>query len=216
MGVRLGLLVLGVLLPACGVGDGTGAVTGSVFLNECELKTTFGSQAAPVAFDLKPTYFVADPILDDFEKANPINRVNIRVQSRGNRIEEADGVIIQVADVGLAATAVGQPIPLGPDTNVRASLNLLRTCPAASVGLELDGSITFSRFGAAQPGAAVSPRFEIFFGDTLTATFSADIVDRRALTLGGVDGVPVAPQAGGHLDGNFDFVVRQGRGAQAL
>ena len=81
--------------------------------------------------------------------------------------------------------------------------------------MELDGTITFARFGQATAGAAVPENFAIRFEDPITATFSFDVVDRRALTLGGTGSVPATPETGGHLDGNFDFIVRQGRAAQA-
>jgi hypothetical protein len=93
-------------------------------------------------------------------------------------------------------------------------LNLNATCPSASVGMELDGTITWTSFGSAAP-PNVPTSFDINPDDRLAATFSFDIVDRRALTLGGQGGVPVAPSAAGHVDGSFDFIVREGRAAQS-
>ena len=54
------------------------------------------------------------------------------------------------------------------------------------------------------------------FGDRLTATFSFNVVDQRQIAIGGLGGVPTTPAAGGQLTGSFDFVVRQGKAAQAF
>jgi hypothetical protein len=201
-------------LVGCGVGQGTGAAAGPLFVGQCDKLTTIGSPGAPVMYDLRPTYFVADPV-NDLPHLNPSNRVTIRMQSSGNLVEEADVVYINIANVRLVAEQLGQPILVGPATNLRASLMLNRTCPREAVLTELDGTIQFSRFGVQDSAAAVPNDFRIQFGDTLTATFSFDVVDRRAIGLGGIGNTPVEPTVGGHLDGGFDFVVRQGRAAQS-
>src|SRR5438874_3910905 len=81
----------------CTPGGGTGAVAGPLFLTQCTTDSALGSPSAPIAFDLHPTYFVADPVLD-LTHLHPMNHVSIRVQSEGNRIEEADGVLFNIAD----------------------------------------------------------------------------------------------------------------------
>jgi hypothetical protein len=129
-------------------------------------------------------------------------------------VEEADLIYITVEEVANVAMQLGQPIEVGPATNLRATLGLYRTCPKANVQLELDGTITFSRFGIVDAASPVPSGFFLQIGDPLTAAFSFDVVDRRALTLGGVGAVPATPQAGGHVDGTFDFNVTQGRAAQ--
>ncbi|HEX4458391.1 MAG TPA: hypothetical protein VIA18_10500, partial [Polyangia bacterium] len=67
---------------------------------------------------------------------------------------------------------------------------------------------TFTKFGSGDVKNGIQ------FGDSLDATFSFDVVDRRSITLGGVGSVPVDPAAAGHLEGDFSFVVRQGIAAQ--
>jgi hypothetical protein len=197
------------LAAGCDVGKGTGSVTGSVMLSECTTDTAYDNPA----FNLNPTYFVADPV-DDLTNLHPQNRVSIRVQSAGNLIEEADGVFFNVSDVAMLANQLGQPVAVGPNTLIRASLGLYRTCPKRSVEMELDGTITFTKFGS-PPAGTVPESFSIKFGDPLAANFSFTIVDRRALTLGGSGNVTTAPEASGNIAGNFDFIVRQGRAAQA-
>lgn len=200
---------------AC-VGDGTGSLAGTLFLRGCSLTSDYGSLAAPKAYDMHPTFFVADPInAPQFENngtvnppLHPINKVTIRMQPSGKMTQEADLLFIDVADDSQVAAMDGQPMTIGPTTVVRASLTLSETCPNAEVVPELDGILTFTKFGSGDV------KYGIQFGDSLDATFSFDVVDRRAITLGGVGSVPVDPAAAGHLDGNFSFTVRQGIAAQ--
>lgn len=201
-------------LAGCGLGSGTGTVTGTIFADTCTTDGPLGSAAAPVAFDLAPGFFVAD-MVRDLDKPDPQNRLQVRIQSGGNYFEEADALFISVVDSGEVAAAVGQPISVGPSTNLRATLTLRQTCPRYPMHLELDGSITFSEFGGAQAGVAPANDFIIQYGDVLTASFDFTVVDRRAIALGGTGGVPTEPTVGGQLAGSFSFKVRPGRAAQA-
>jgi hypothetical protein len=197
----------------CGcAGSGTGTVAGAIYLSECTIGVPLGSLGAPAPFDLQPTYFAADPITD-VPRVDMMNRVSIRIQSAGNQIEEADGLFIKVADVEQVGNQVGAEIPVGPATNVRASMLLKRSCPRAPVQIELDGTIRFSRFGTT--GGGVPGDFRIQYGDFITAVFDFTVVDRRTSTLGGNGSVDTTPEIGGRVAGDFDFQVRQGRGAQA-
>jgi hypothetical protein len=162
---------------------------------------------------MQPSYFVATPV-SDVPRPQPMNRLSVRVQPSGNRVEEADAMLIDVANDREVAVQLGQDIAVGPSTNVRASLNLNATCPTAEVQLELDGNINWSKFGTATT-TSVPEDFNLNYGDRLTAAFSFDVVDRRAIVLGGVGGVSSDPAAGGHLDGNFDFVIRQGQAGES-
>jgi len=197
----------------CSVGAGQGSVIGTLWMNQCTQWMAIGSPSTPAAFDLHAGYFVALPT-NETQMLQPQNHLTIRVQSAGTKIEESDLVNFSVEDVVPVAQALGQPIPVGPDTNVRATLGLFRSCPQHTVQLELDGTITFSKFGVTDPASTVPPTFHIQLGDPLDAVFSFDIVDRRALTLAGVGAVPAQPQAGGQIAGSFNFNVTQGRAAQ--
>jgi len=185
-----------------------------IFADSCTSDSSLGSAASPVSFDLAPGFFVAD-MVRDLPKIDPMNRLQIRIQSGGNYFEEADALFLSVADSGAIAAAVGQPIAVGPSTNLRATLSLKQTCPAYPSHLELDGTITFSSFGGAQAGVAPPTDFIIAYGDTLAATFDFTVVDRRAITLGGSGATPATPTVGGTLAGDFSFKVRPGRAAQA-
>ena len=206
------LLVAAVWLCGC-AGTGTGTVAGSIYLSECTIGVPLGSLAAPAPYDLAPTYFVADPV-NDVPRVDPVNRVSIRIQSAGNQIEEADGLYIKVADVEQVGNRIGEQLAVGPASNVRANLLLRRTCPRSPVQIELDGTMRFSRFGAQSPGGVPSD-FRIQYGDYITAVFELNVVDRRVITLGGNGSVDTIPDVAGRLTGDFDFQVRQGRGAQA-
>jgi hypothetical protein len=197
---------------ACDLGNGTGSVSGSLYLRGCTHDYDYGAAAAPADYDMRPSYFVGDPInaLQSSRPLHPVNKVAVRVQSDGNRIEEADTLQVRVADDALVVETLGMATAIGPFSNVRASLQLSETCPDAEVGAELDGTMTFTSFGGRKTATD-----GIQFGDRISASFDFDVIDRRAITLGGVGGVPTTPAAGGHISGSFDFVVRQGKAAQA-
>lgn len=202
---------------ACGLGSGTGTLAGSLYIRGCTQDYDYGAMGAPAAYNMNPVYFVANPInaLASQKPLHPVNKLELRVQPSGNRRDEADLLYLNVDDDSQVASKLGQPLAVGGFTNVRASLTLRETCPKAEVQGELDGTITFSSFGPAS-GAAPSNDFRIEFGDRLAASFSFDVVDRRQIALGGVGGVPTTPATGGHIDGSFDFLVRQGKAAQSF
>lgn len=203
-------LALAVLCGGCGLGDGTGSLAGTLYLRGCTHDYDYGAAGSPAGYDMNPTYFVADPInaLASSEPLHPVNKLIMRVQPSGNRAEEADLLFISIADDAQVAAGIGMAQNVGATSNVRASLTLNQTCPTAEVEPELDGTVTWTSFGSADATNGVQ------FGDRLAATFSFDIVDRRAIAIGGLGGVPTTPAAGGHIAGSFDFVVRQGKAAQ--
>lgn len=188
----------------------------SLYAGLCTSYRDYGSRAAPAAYSMRPQFFVAEQV-NDFPRPQPNHRLLIRIQPTGNQIEHADALIFNVTSVRAVAQQLGAPIPVGPSTNLRASLLLGLTCPAAEVTAELDGApavsggITFSSFGSARPGAPVGDDFHLVFDDRLAARFSFDLVDRRALTLGGSGAVSSEPALAGHIDGDFDFRFARGR-----
>ncbi|HEY2743765.1 MAG TPA: hypothetical protein VGL86_04050 [Polyangia bacterium] len=195
----------------CGIGNGSGALTGTLFLRGCTHDYDYGSLAAPADYDMKPTFFVADPInaLASSQPLHPINKVSLSVQASGQQQNEADILYITVADDAQVAAALNTPIAIDGTSTVRATLTLNDTCPDAEVEPALVGTMTWQSFGGATAVDGIQ------FGDRLTATFSFDVVDQRAIALGGIGGVPTDPAAAGAITGMFDFVVRQGKAAQA-
>jgi hypothetical protein len=201
-----GGLALGALLAVGCVGDGTGTLSGTLFVSGCTQDYDYG----PAGYDMNPTYFVADPInaLASDMPLHPINKLEIRMQPTGNRADESDVLFVNVADDAQVAAAMGAALPIGATTNVRVTLTLHQTCPDAESLPEIDGTITWMSFGSASATEGIQ------FGDRLAATFSGEVVDRRAIALGGTGSVSTAPAVSGHLDGSFDFIVRQGKAAQ--
>jgi hypothetical protein len=200
-----------VACTACGLGDGTGVLTGSLYLRGCTRNADYGAMGAPAAYDMRPVYFVADPVnaLASLQPLHPVNKLALRVQPRGNRQEEADLLFVNVGDDAQVAAMKGQALPIGATSDVRASLTLRETCPNAEVEPELDGTMTWTSFGSADATNGIQ------FGDRLAATFDFEILDRRQIAIGGIGPVPTTPAAGGHVSGSFDFIVRQGKAAQA-
>ena len=208
--VLVGALCLAV--AGCGLGDGTGALSGTLYLRGCTHDYDYGSLAAPADYDMHPSYFVANPVnaLASSEPLHPINKVSLRVQPSGNRADESDLLFINVANDAEVAAAIGTPMTIGPASGVRATLTLSNTCPSAEVQAELDGTMTWTSFGSASATDGIQ------FGDRLAASFDFTVVDRRAIAIGGLGGVPVEPSAKGALSGSFDFIVRQGKAAQSF
>lgn len=195
----------------CGLGDGTGTLQGTLFLRGCTHEGDYGSLANPADYNMHPSYFVADPVnaLASSRPLHPVNKLSLRVQPSGNRADEADLLFVNVGDDAQVAAALNQPMTIGPTSNVRVSLTLNETCPNAEAEPELDGTMTWQAFGSANAVDGIQ------FGDRLAATFSFTVVDRRQIAIGGLGGVPIAPAAGGAISGSFDFIVRQGKAAQA-
>jgi hypothetical protein len=196
----------------CGFGDGVGTLAGALYVRGCSQSNDYGSPNAFAGYSMNPQFFEGQPVdSPPYERRfHPVNHLGIRMQNRALRQELADVLYVNIADVAMVAQVVNMPLTLGPATNVRATLKLNETCRYAEADAELDGTITFTSFGAA--GTAPLPdNFQIGFGDRVAATLQVTVVDRRALTLGGVGPVPTAPAIGGQLSGSFDFIVEPGR-----
>jgi hypothetical protein len=210
MGMRCLFAICLLAAAGCGIGNGSGALTGTLFLRGCTHDYDYGSLAAPADYDMKPTFFVADPInaLASSQPLHPINKVTIRVQPSGNRQDESDLLYVTVANDAEVAAALNTPVQVDGFSNMRATLTLNETCPDAEVEPTLVGTMTWSSFGNASATEGVQ------FGDRLAATFSFNVVDQRQEAIGGLGGVPTDPVAAGAITGSFDFVVRQGKAAQ--
>jgi len=222
--MRAALAVTVCFVSACALGEGNGSVDGALFIRQCAKRTqvgasgaasaySFGEPGAPLNYDMKPSFFAAEPI-NDFSRLLPNNRLNIRVQSDGSRIEQADVLFINIASVEPIATGLGQDVEVGPNTNVRATLSLNQSCPMPEVIPALEGVINFTQFGDANAGH-VPADFRIGVDNRLQAAFNFHVIDVRAATLGGTGNVPLDPAVGGQISGYFDFVVRQGQRAQS-
>jgi hypothetical protein len=86
------------LVAGCGVGDGTGAAVGTLFVNGCRPAALDG--AFP-GYDLKPTFFAGQPIEDICPPpgncpGERTNRLIIRMQRTGKRVEVDDTIYIDI------------------------------------------------------------------------------------------------------------------------
>lgn len=197
------------------VGEGKGHLAGALYVKACQEGKDFGAAGSPTAYDMKPIFFVADPIDDSALVRPKQNRLQIRVQSTGNLPEEADVMWISVADVEPIAKLVGQPVDVTYTSNVRATLDLNRTCLMREATPILEGTMTFTSFGAAGK-KPITDDFQVQIGEKLAATFHFDVVDERARTLGGEGAVSSIPAVSGQIDGDFEFNVVASRSAQAF
>lgn len=204
MSARHVLVLAAIALLGCTTGEGEGEVKSDrLFVDEC--------WNGP--FDLKPTFFGANPYRDT---------LMIRIQ-RGDNIEEvSDGLIVLVNDVpGIRANGIdkpqrvglppgvsppGVPITFDPDpAGVHLSLYLHDTCHRQNGTLHaLDGTITFE---------------SLFSGDLneddaderlTSASFEAVFADPRDMLSDGT----IAPERMSTVSGWFRFFFERGQPAQ--
>jgi hypothetical protein len=115
--VTFAATLAGLAPAACSVGVGSGDVTGSLQVPAC----TFQPDSTPVPlqkadpFNLRPTFFVGEPIDADPINAPrfPANQMIIRVQPSPKRIEDADVLLFWVFDSAAAARCVRGGMPGG-------------------------------------------------------------------------------------------------------
>jgi hypothetical protein len=283
--VRRSLAALAAVLAlaGCRVGGGTGEAFGEIFILECSDEGNYctdgdvcGTPGNPVPFRLQPEFFAGEPI-DAPDSVLGVtmqetNRLSIRLQRSGKRIEQNDMLTFTVADSYEVARCVrGRVLPSGePDYDVRychhatpdspakiritsqggivlASLSPRLTCSRnvvaeafdepsidETVPIPTDGNfdswITFEYFGDASldpDGPPIKQDFKVELGQRVRAFgnpqvasaasgFHLRLIDaqvNRALRLD----LPVPnPSIGGSLDGNFDFDLARGQGAQTF
>jgi hypothetical protein len=229
-GLLAGLLSLGLCAAGC-EGDGTGQVTGTLFMRGCQAfdPTMPGSSVVPdplPSYSLDPTYFFASPEVPvryiPSEDPPGIRRLIIRLQNSSHQAERTDTMEFLVYDVDSLFTLQGQamahgepgmpitpppldqdptPPPPNPDSTVRASLQLNASCPYPPVAPMLRGYVHFTSIGT-------NP------GDTVAADFAVTIEDLRAVREQGTP--PPSPDVAGALQGSFSFPIALGPAAQGF
>ena len=128
--VRTLLLLVTLFLGGCIAPEGNGVVGGEIFILGCNETDNYGEEQFPAYFDLQANFFVGEPVKD--EAAVPTqHRLDVRLQKGTNNIADSDSLYIQVTRVALAARRFAnyEPLPVGIDRNVKASLSLYLTCP---------------------------------------------------------------------------------------
>jgi hypothetical protein len=193
---------------ACSTGEGTGNVASDrLFIEGCWNG----------GFDLKPTFFAAQPHLSE--------SLMIRVQ-RGDDIEEvSDGLLVVVEDVAnIRQNQLGQPLQVGlpvgvtppgfPVTanpnppKVSLALYLQETCHLQNASIySIGGTITFNSLFSGDPN-------EDNAEDRLTdAVFNADFADPRKATPGSSP-LEFPAEVVSVVEGNFNFYFQRGQPAQ--
>lgn len=124
------LAVLGVAAVAllgCNVGKGAGRAFGELFILDCSQAGDYcsasgvcGTASAPVPYDLQPEFFAGEPINDLRASSDGTlprtNRLTIRLQRSGKRLEQNDVLTFEIRDsyevarcVRGGVTASGEP-----------------------------------------------------------------------------------------------------------
>jgi hypothetical protein len=140
-------------------------------------------------------------------------------------------------DGGMSVMAQYPRIRITPDTDLRSSLALLSSCPAANVSADASETppvppsptpadvswIEFQNFGSAEQStltadmrSPVESTFVINYGERLHANFHVVLQDAQVITAVETNQPAPAPLVGGTLDGYFDFDLERGRAAQAF
>lgn len=258
-------------LSACSVGKGDGSASGQLFILDCSNSSNYcrnglcGTPRAPVSYDLFPDFFAGEPF-DSPKKVGTTlsipqqNRLTIRLQRSGKRLEQNDVVAFQIADEFEVARCVqGGTLANGePDYDLRfcfhaspdspgkiritssgglilASFTPRMTCTRNVVAtafdkpsvdetaaIPSDGSfdswIVFENFGSAQLGPTsppIDPGFKVNLEERVrSSAFHLNLVDSQVVYDLRSDLPVAAPSIGGTLDGNFDFDLVRGQGAQ--
>ena len=139
----------------CTVGEGSGAAKGSLYVKNCEGTATSpsgnkGRPGMPDAFDLNPNFFVGEPI-EDVKPEGTDNRILVRHEDAGKRLEDSDVLIFDMDSFPVAQCLRGVPAVLataalqafcaylpgktwprlrvGRGFPVRANLALHKSCP---------------------------------------------------------------------------------------
>jgi hypothetical protein len=95
-GLLIPALLAAVSAAGCTVGEGSGSAMGMLWILGCEDGVDYGSEAAPLAFDLSPTYFAGEPIEDIGDATPAHNRIIIRMQRNGNALEITDTLYFDI------------------------------------------------------------------------------------------------------------------------
>lgn len=137
--------VAAVLLTGGCLGQGTGWVTGGMWVDNCRDGEPLGeSQDKLGEFDLHADFFSGE-IQEDSNKSDiqRENRLTVRIQNTSNNVEVSDGLLLQMNDLDLAARnfASREPVPIGAsgvcpggscavvEDPLRGTLYLHASCP---------------------------------------------------------------------------------------
>lgn len=159
-GIRAQWLLPLSLLCACQAGQGSGSAAGPLYIRDCRGASDFGSSpTAPETFDLKPAYFAGESI-EGISKGRKDNRLIIRLQRSGKRLDINDVLAFDIVDTRIVAKCVrgallpqpgggtspdydtancfwgaaGPRVRIGPNQPIHSNLVPLVTCVRNVVG----------------------------------------------------------------------------------
>jgi hypothetical protein len=146
-------LVLGGLGAGCTVGTGEGSAGGVLYLKNCygsDADDSYGTFEMPRDFSLNANFFAGEPI-EDIKPNGSDNRLLIRMQGSGTRIEDSDLLVFDMDSWRVAQCVHGDPavlateelkrfcsrdagsttskLRIGPGLPVRVNLALRKRCP---------------------------------------------------------------------------------------
>jgi len=134
------VLVAVFLLGGCAVGNGSGAAAGPIYLLGCTEDGNYGEPGMERLFNLSPTFFAGEPI-EDIGVALPENRLVIRLQRNGNRIEVNDTLYIDVQDAYEVARCVrGRTVGGVPDWDQRMTTSTYTIQPTTTPWCDWSGT----------------------------------------------------------------------------
>jgi len=139
----------------CTVGNGNGVARGPIWLLGCADNTDFGTKDMPRLYDLAPRFFAGEPI-EDISVSKKANRLLIRVQRNGNRIEINDTLYIDVQNAFEVARCLRgriDPMTGEPDYDTRSTTDLFTGLPTGTPWCDWSG-VAGGDGGGALPGDA--------------------------------------------------------------
>jgi hypothetical protein len=142
------------LAGGCTVGDGNGAAIGPIWELGCsDDGADYGTEMAPRIFDLSPRFFAGEPI-EDIAAANRANRLLMRIQRNGNRLEVNDTLYFDVVNAYEIARCVRGRIDENglPDYDTRMTTDLFTHLPTTTPWCDWSGIPTFVD-GGSRPDA---------------------------------------------------------------
>lgn len=190
--MRLLMLGMAAVLTACGVDLGSGSVTGSLLIPQCDGDTPKAYTCADDGPACDAFHLDVDfPSLETFER-----RAVIRLQHGGRALALSDGLAIEIPDVDQLPLGVPVPVlrrraagsPAAAEEGVRVALAVFERCPNTRQSFALEGHVVFSAFGTDS-------------GDRVAGAFDGD----GLAVFDGRDGARL-----GTLRGTFDFKVARG------
>ena len=156
--VALAVLLAGgvvALAGGCTVGNGNGAARGPIWFLGCGTDgTDWGSETMPRMYDLAPRFFAGEPI-EDISVSMKANRLLVRVQRNGNRIEINDTLYIDVQNAYEVARCVRGQVENGaPNYDTRMTTELFTGLPTNTPWCDWSGGTGTTDGGDAAAGDA--------------------------------------------------------------